>query len=239
MHRPSACSGSSTTAPRTPDGLDRPARRRLPEPAPDPRPVHASWLNQVAQGAHPARLRLPGGTGRAAARIRPPLPRDPARLSSSLPASRKRDHSASEPGALERRVDPPSNSANGPSAASGSSVANASQRRSSAGETASAAPREGRDRARAGQPTRRAAARTRDPRRCEAPRPLPSRRGRERRARGSPQTDHHRRRSSALPCDRSHRDSADCDQPSPPVRSWRGHRSKTRAVTRRPYERLH
>jgi hypothetical protein len=64
--------------------LDRPARGRPREPVPDtppgPRlvaqPGRALLLDRPAQGAHPKRLRLPGGARRAPARLRPPLPRD-------------------------------------------------------------------------------------------------------------------------------------------------------------------
>ena len=63
----SACSGSSTTAPRTAASVDRPPSRPLAEPDPRPHPVHAQLaqpdrdllLDRPAQGAHPQRLRRP------------------------------------------------------------------------------------------------------------------------------------------------------------------------------------
>src|SRR5581483_10073539 len=65
-------------------GIDRPARKRLPQPAPDPpadprllaQPDRALLLDRPAQGAHTERLPLTRRPRRAAAPLRRPPPPD-------------------------------------------------------------------------------------------------------------------------------------------------------------------
>jgi hypothetical protein len=82
----------------------------------------------------------------------------------------RRDHRASEPGALKRRVNRPKQLAERPPRRRRDRPLRTRRRSDPAPERpASAAPREARDRARAAPATRRAAPRTHAPRRCEAP----------------------------------------------------------------------